>query len=71
MDESQYVKLSPREREVAAALHRGMSRKDICTSLGIVSGTLQNYVNGIYKRLGINTVAELVLIVERNKAVAK
>ena len=60
-------KLSPREMEVAGALNRGVSRKDICASMGISTNTLQNYINSIYKRLDIGSVAELVLIVERAK----
>jgi DNA-binding NarL/FixJ family response regulator len=71
MDESAYSKLSPREKELANALHCGMSRADIRGSMGISAGTIQNYINSIYKRLGIGSVAELVLIVERNKAVPK
>lgn len=60
-------KLSAREREVADGFNRGMSRKDICDSMGITSNTLQQYLRNIYLKLGIGSVAELVLIVERAK----
>lgn len=65
--------LAPRERELAEALHRGMSRKDIAASMGISSNTLQNYLNTLYLKLGIrdgsapNKQSQLVLIVERAK----
>lgn len=61
-------RLSARERELAEALHRGMSRTDICTSMGITRSTLQNYLKSIYLKLGIGSEAQLVLIVERDKA---
>ena len=64
-------KLSPREREVAEAIHRGMSRKDIAASLGISSGTLQNYIENIYRKLDVDTAPKMVLIIERAKVVRK
>lgn len=60
-------KLSPREREVAEAIHSGIPRRELALQMGISSGTLQTYVGSIFKRLGIHTEKELVLIVERAK----
>jgi DNA-binding NarL/FixJ family response regulator len=71
MDGPDLSKLAPRELELAGALHRGMSRKDIAASMGISSNTLQNYLGTIYLKLGITSVSQLVLAVERAKAVAK
>ena len=71
MDGSELSKLAPREMELAGAMHRGISRKDICASMGISSNTLQNYLGNIYLKLGITSVAQLVLAVERAKAVSK
>lgn len=72
MDGNELSKLSPRQLELASALHRGtMSRKDIAASMGISSATLSNYLTTIYIKLNIKTISELVLIVERNKAVSK
>ena len=63
--------LSPKEREVAAAIHRGLPRKEIAHALGISQGTLQNYVASIYRKLDINDQRALVLWVEREKVAAK
>ena len=54
---------------VAQAIHRGMSRKDIAHSMGLSNGTVQNYLNHAYAKLGLegsaSKQAQLALIVER------
>jgi DNA-binding NarL/FixJ family response regulator len=60
-------KLTPREQEVARALHRGDSRKNAARQLGMSVGTLRNHVTNIYAKLGIKSANELVLFVERAK----
>jgi DNA-binding CsgD family transcriptional regulator len=71
MDGPDLSRLAPREKELAEALHRGMSRKDICSCMGISSNTLQNYLGTIYLKLGITSVSQLVLAVERRKTVSR
>ena len=61
------MELSPREVQVAEAIHAGKKRGDIAKSMGISPGTLQNYVQSCYAKLGIGNERELVLWVERGK----
>lgn len=60
-------KLSPREREVAEAIHQGVRRRELAMQMGISPGTLQTYVGSIFKKLDIHNEKQLVLIVEREK----
>lgn len=64
-------KLSPREREVAEAIHSGVPRKDIARSMGISPGTLQTYLENIYRKFDVGSVQQMVLVVERAKVAAQ
>jgi DNA-binding NarL/FixJ family response regulator len=54
------LKITPREREIALALMRGLQYKEIAAELGISIGTLKSYVVDIYRKCGVQNKVELV-----------
>lgn len=48
-------RLSPREREIMAALARGESNKEIARSLGLAESTIKIHVQNIFKKLNISS----------------
>jgi DNA-binding NarL/FixJ family response regulator len=51
--------LSGREREVAAALALGLSRKAIAAQAGLAEGTIVTLSRRVYRKLGVHNRAEL------------
>ncbi|MEX0286524.1 MAG: response regulator transcription factor [Paracoccaceae bacterium] len=51
--------LTPREREVAQALARGHSHKEVARLLGVAPSTIRNQTQSIYRKLGIDNRASL------------
>lgn len=64
-------RLTNREREVAACIHKGMKNSEAATALGIKSRTVSTHLSAIYRTLGIQSSRELVLVVERARERAK
>lgn len=60
-DEFEGLKLSPREKEVATFLLQGMTFRQISGVLGISESTVNGYSGTLYKKLGINSRAELFI----------
>ncbi len=54
--------LSPREQQVVHLLLRGMTLRQIAPELGLTASTVATYSKTIYKKLGINSRAELFLL---------
>ncbi|MDI3282953.1 helix-turn-helix transcriptional regulator [Polyangium sp. 15x6] len=52
--------LSPRERELVVRLLGKMSEKQIAAELGLTTGTAHQYIVAIYRKLGIQSRAELM-----------
>lgn len=52
---------SNREKEVADLLVKGLTNKEISSSLFITEGTLRNYVSKIYNKIGIGERTQAVL----------
>ncbi len=44
--------LSPREREVATLVARGLSNKEVARELGLSSGTVKIHLHNIFQKLG-------------------
>lgn len=44
--------LSPREREVALLVARGLSNKEVARELGLCEGTVKLHVHSIFRKLG-------------------
>jgi two-component system, NarL family, nitrate/nitrite response regulator NarL len=54
--------LSPRERQIAEHVSRGLRNRDIADSLGMSEGTVKVYLHTIYQKLGIDNRTELALL---------
>ena len=48
--------LSPREREVALLVARGLANKEIARELGLSEGTVKQHVHSIFQKLQISAV---------------
>jgi len=62
------TRLSPREREVAGLVAKGLSNRLIAQALSIGEKTIEKYVSGIYSKLGFSTRAQLAAHVARAEA---
>ena len=51
--------LTPREREVAALLARGLTNREIASELVISEGTAANHVERILNKLGLHSRAQV------------
>ena len=54
--------LSPREKQVVLLLLQGMTLRQVAPELGLTVSTVSTYSKSIYKKLGINSRAELFLL---------
>jgi DNA-binding NarL/FixJ family response regulator len=59
--------LSPREREIALLVARGLSNKEVARELGLSDGTVKISLHGIFRKLG--TKSRYSLIVQGHAAV--
>ena len=53
--------LSPREKQVTLLLLQGLTLRQIAPELGLTASTVATYSKSIYKKLGINSRAELFI----------
>ncbi len=60
-----YLLLTPREREIVDLLCTGLSKKEIADRLFISPATVVTHVKNIYRKLGINKVSELAMLMDR------
>ena len=60
--------LSPREKQVVLLLLKGMTLRQVAPELGLTVSTVATYSKAIYKKLGINSRAELFLLFGRPRA---
>lgn len=58
--------LSPREREVAAMVARGLTNRGIAEELSVTEKTIEKYVTSIYAKLGFSTRTQLAVHVARH-----
>ncbi len=54
------IKISPRERQIARRVARGLSNKEIASELGISHGTVGTYMTRIFQKLNVRTRAAMV-----------
>lgn len=53
--------LTPREQEVYSYLVKGLKMREIASLMGVSYSTVNFHCKGLYKKLGINTRAQLFL----------
>ena len=58
--------LSPREREVAALVARGLSNREIAAALVVAEGSAANYVKRILAKLGFRTRTQVAVWADRH-----
>ncbi|MEI9974727.1 MAG: response regulator [Ignavibacteriota bacterium] len=63
--EGRFAELTPREREVAAMVARGMLNKQIAWQLGTSEKTIKVHRARVMDKLAVESVAELVRLVDR------
>jgi DNA-binding NarL/FixJ family response regulator len=54
-------KLSPREREIALLVARGLSNKEVARELGLSYGTIKCHVHSILQKLGARSRYSLIV----------
>ena len=60
-------RLTPREREVLIEVARGHTNKEIAAALGISPRTVETHRDGLARKLGMRSVADLTRFVLENK----
>lgn len=55
-------RLTPRERDVLRQLLRGLAEKEVAHELGLASRTLHHHVTALYRKLGVQSRAELMAL---------
>jgi len=58
--------LSPREREIVAAVARGLSNRDIASATGIAQQTVKNHLSSIFHKLNVRSRVQLAVLALRN-----
>jgi DNA-binding NarL/FixJ family response regulator len=53
--------LSERERQILAGIAAGLSAKDIAARLGVMPATIDSHKRNIRSKLGIDSMAELIV----------
>ena len=66
---SAFYHLTPREREIIQLLAEGRSNKGVSSLLGISVKTVETHRAAIMRKLGINSIAELVRYAVRNSVI--
>jgi DNA-binding CsgD family transcriptional regulator len=61
------TKLSPREREIARLLARGLANKAIAQELGISAFTVSSHLRRLFAKLDVGTRAGAVGVVVRSE----
>lgn len=61
--------LSARERQIVAAVARGLSNRDIAAEAGIAQQTVKNHLSSIFQKLQVKSRVQLaVLAIQRGLA---
>jgi DNA-binding NarL/FixJ family response regulator len=54
--------LSPREKQIVAAVARGLSNRDIAVSTGIAQQTVKNHLSSIFHKLQVRSRVQLAIL---------
>ena len=60
--------LSPRERQIMAAVARGLSNRAIAAEVGIAEQTVKNHLSSIFQKLQITSRVQLALMAVRRES---
>jgi len=58
--------LSAREREIIAAVARGLSNRDIAAEAGIAQQTVKNHLSSIFQKLQVKSRVQLAVLAIRH-----
>jgi two-component system nitrate/nitrite response regulator NarL len=58
--------LSAREREIVAAVARGLSNRDIAAEAGIAQQTVKNHLSSIFRKLQVKSRVQLAVFAIRH-----
>ena len=61
------VKLTPREQEIIDAILGAASNKAIAERLGISEQSVKNRLTSLYKKIGVGSRVELVLVLMKDR----
>lgn len=59
--------LTPRERQIAAAIARGLPNREIARELGVSEQTVKNQLSILYEKLGVRGRVQLAMYVIRHR----
>lgn len=62
-----YAELSAREREVLSYVVKGLPNKQIAVTLGVVEQTIKVHRGRVMSKMGVDSLAQLVIMAERLK----
>lgn len=57
--------LSDREKEIAGLIERGLSNRQIASSLYLSEGTVKNYISEIYAKIGVKDRGKAILEIKK------
>lgn len=57
--------MTEREKEICDLIVKGLTNKQICEKLYLTTGTVKNYITGIYNKLGVNNRTSAVLFLKK------
>ena len=60
-----FANLSPREREVALAVARGASNREVAQHLNITERTVKAHLSAVFEKLGVRDRLQLVLLMKQ------
>jgi len=58
--------LSQRERQIVAAVARGLSNRDIASATGIAQQTVKNHLSLIFQKLNVRSRVQLAVLALRS-----
>jgi two-component system, NarL family, response regulator DevR len=61
-------RLSPRERQIVAAVARGLNNRDIAAAAGIAPQTVKNHLSSIFQKLDVRSRLQLAVLVLQHEA---
>lgn len=63
------LRLTDREREILMALTDGLSSNEIANEFGVSLATVHSHRNNIFKKMEVNSIANLISLMARSRAV--